>query len=112
MYFLIVYLFEDSYLTDVLLAMTQVLENRLIVQDGATNEEHLSRALPVFSDFGSALSGRQKFCKIINTITSRKDAVPALLKALNEANIDFKKLNLGDICMIKTEDSFIGEETE
>lgn len=110
MQILMVFLFDETYLTEVLLAMTQVCENKLVIQEGVTNEEHLSAALSVFAEFGSALSGRQKFCKIITTLTDRKDPVALLCKALLEANIDFKQQALGNICTVPVGDSLIAED--
>ena len=112
MYLAIVYLFNETYLTEVILAMTQVFENKVVISDGSSSEEHLSQSLPIFSDFGSSLSGRQQFCKVITTLTLKHDAVKLLTSALDHAHIDFVNEKLGNICLLKLDDHLIAESEE
>ncbi|RJP55898.1 MAG: hypothetical protein C4541_13395 [Candidatus Auribacter fodinae] len=109
MFLIIVNLFEDTHLTEVVLAMTHLFEHKLVIQDASTNEEHLSASLSIFADFGSSLSGRQKFCKTISTVTKHEKPIQKFLAALKEADIDFETEKLGNVCVVPVSDYLIAE---
>lgn len=110
MFMIIVHLFEDTSLTEVVLAMTQLFEHKLVIQDASTSEEHLSTSMSIFADFGSSLSGKQKFCKIISTITKHEKPLEKFLAALKEAGIDFERQKLGNVCVVPVSNYLIAEE--
>jgi len=105
----IVYLFNEDHLTDVLLAMAEVFENRVIVLDGIAGSEQLASSIPIFSDFSSSAGGGTSFCKVIHTVTSFDDAIVRLESVLKEAGIDFRAEEMGAICVLSLKDAIISE---
>ncbi len=105
----LVYLIEERYLTDVLLAMAGVFENRAVVTDAVAGPDQLAASIPIFSDFSSAAGPGTTFCKVIHTVTKVQDAAQRLNAALLEGGIDFRKERLGTICVVALEQALIAE---
>ncbi|HIE11283.1 MAG TPA: hypothetical protein EYP62_06675, partial [Kiritimatiellae bacterium] len=53
---LIVVLFNENLLSDVLLALTSAFGSRVTVLDAVTGTENLASLLPIFADFGGGHS--------------------------------------------------------
>lgn len=59
---LIVVLFNENLLSDVLLALTSAFGSRVTVLDAVTGTENLASLLPIFADFGG---GHSRYCKLL-----------------------------------------------
>jgi len=105
----LVYLYNEEHLTDLLLAIAEVFENRAVVTDAIAESDQLAADLPIFSDFASVSGSGRTFCKVIHTLTSVEEPIPRLLKSLQEAGIDFRARQVGAICVIPVKDSLIAE---
>ena len=103
----IIHLFEEKYLDEVLLAMAEVFEHPGIVTDAIAGVDQLAVGIPIFSDFSSAAASRGTFCKVIHTITKTKDPIVRLQDALLEGGIDFKKERLGSIFVLPVSDALL-----
>jgi len=105
----LVYLIEEQCLTDVLLAMAGVFENRAVVTDAIAGPDQLAANIPIFSDFSSTAGSGTTFCKVIHTVTKVDNAAQRLSEALLEGGIDFSKEKLGTICVLSLKDAIVAE---
>jgi hypothetical protein len=103
-----VYLYNEDHLTDLVLAIAQVFENRAVVTDAMAESDQLAANIPIFADFSSASGGRT-YCKVIHTITQVAEPIPPLVAALQEAGIDFRREQLGAICVLPLKDCLVAE---
>lgn len=105
----LIYLTEEQFATDVVLAMAQVFENRAYVISATAGPDQLAAHIPIFSDFSSASGTRGSFCKVIHTVTEAENPIDQLTAALAEGGIDFRKQRLGSICVLPLKSTLIAE---
>ena len=58
----IVALFNENILSDVLLALTSAFGSRVTILDAVAGTENLASVLPIFADFGG---GHSRYCKLL-----------------------------------------------
>jgi len=60
---LIVSLFNENLLSDVVLALTSAFGSRVTILDAVAGTENLAGVFPIFADFGRG--GHSRYCKVI-----------------------------------------------
>ena len=102
---LIVVLFDEAYLEEISLGLTSVSGGRVTMVDAVSGTENLSQAIPMFAEF-FGLKGKQ-ICKILFTEVPFQNPAKRLIKVLNEANLDFVGLGIGEIYVIKLTEAVV-----
>jgi hypothetical protein len=97
---LVVVLVDDTFLDDLLLAMTGICSSTVTVIDGVFASENLAQ-IPLFAQLMG--TGRGRACRVVFAATGVADPVQNLLDLLKKAKIDFMKRGLGDIFTIGLE---------
>jgi hypothetical protein len=98
MHLLIVVLFEESYVDNLVLSLTSIGGGQVTVLDGVSGTRNLSEAIPFFAEFLGM--GSRKICKVLLTAVSQREPVTHLLEVLEEADIPFVEKSLGEIYAI------------
>jgi hypothetical protein len=107
MHLLIVSLFEESYVDNMVLSLTSIGGGQVTIIDGVSGTRNLSEAIPFFAEFLGM--GSKKICKILLTAISHREPVAHLLEVLAEADIPFVEKNLGEIYAISLSEAIAVE---
>ena len=107
-YLLMVALFDDSYLNEILLGLTSISMGQVTLIDAVSGTENLSQSIPMFAEF-AGMRGK-KFCKILFSAVSEEKPASRLINELNEAGLDFVGLSIGEIYAIKTSEAVLIED--
>ena len=109
MHLVVVVLFDDSALGDIILGLTSISGGFVTMIDGVSGTENLSQAIPMFAEFADM--GGRRFCKVLFTCISKPNPVDNLLEILSEGGIDFAQSGYGEIYDVPLDQAFIiGEE--
>ena len=98
MQLLVVALYDEAFIDDVILGLTSVSGAQVTVIDAVTGSQNLSGYIPMFAEIIGVTTRR--YCKIL--LTCVKDDSPAarFVEALQEAGIDFSGDSLGEVYAI------------
>ncbi|MCE5251554.1 hypothetical protein LLG96_15195 [bacterium] len=107
MHLLVVVLFDDSSLEDIILGMTSISGGPITMIDGVSGSANLSQAIPMFAEFANM--GGRRFSKILITCVAKPDTVESLIEALDEGGIDFAGSEMGEIYDIPLGQAFVTE---
>ncbi|TYB30435.1 MAG: hypothetical protein FXF47_09215 [Candidatus Mcinerneyibacterium aminivorans] len=103
MYYLIIQLYKENFIDDMLLALTTAgIENGTVV-DGVNMDNYLNQRVPLFTGLIPNVGEDSEYCKIISSIIDSKKKAENFLKVLKEADIDFEKDNIGRIVLLPAE---------
>ena len=107
---LVVALFDDSYLDDVILGLTSVSGTTVTMVDAVSGTQNLSQAIPMFAEFVGM--GGKRFCKVLFTCVSESKPATRLLEVLKEGGLEFADLDIGEIYTIPLSESVVIEEID
>lgn len=110
MHLLVVALFDDSYLEDVILGLTSISGAQVTIVDAISGTQNLSHAIPMFAEFVGM--GGKRFCKILMTCVSEPNSVERLLEGLSEGGLEFDKLDIGAIYTIPLSEAVVIEDID
>ena len=110
LYLLVVVLFDDSYLDEILLGIESISGGMVITVDGVAGIENISHAIPIFAEL-VGMSGR-KICKILFSAVTVENPASRLIEILDEAGLDFAGLSVGEIYTIKLSEAVVVENIE
>ncbi|MBN1294483.1 MAG: hypothetical protein JXB48_21780 [Candidatus Latescibacteria bacterium] len=108
MHLLILVLFDNALLDDIILGLTSISGGRVTMVDGVSGTANLSEAIPMFAEFLN-MGGRQ-FCKVLCTCVEDTNPIKHLLDILNTAGIDFQENISGEIYDIPLSGAIVLEE--
>ena len=95
MHLMIVALFDDSYLDNIILGLTSLSGSQVTMLDAVSGTQNLSQAIPMFAEF-VGMRGK-RFCKVLLTCVSEPNPATRLLEGLKEGGLDFVELGIGEI---------------
>lgn len=98
-------LFNEHHLSDVLLALTSAFGSRVTIMDALSGTENLLGALPIFADFGGRHS---RFCKILLCLTDSENPLNALHEQMRLGGLSIDPDDL-EIYVLPVEQAFISE---
>jgi hypothetical protein len=107
---LVVALYDDSRLDDILLGITGVTGARVTILEGLSSAENISQNIPMFAHL-IGMTGK-KGCKVLLSATTVENPVTLLLELLENAGIDFVRDSLGEIYCIKVGQALTLEEDD
>ena len=110
MHLLVVALFDDSYLDDIILGLTSLSGSQVTMVDAVSGTQNLSRAIPMFAEF-VGMKGK-RFCKILLACVSEPDPAGSLLEELMGGGLDFVELGIGEIYAIPLSGAVVIEEID
>lgn len=110
MHLLVVALFDDTYLEDIILGLTSISGAQVTMMDAVSGTRNLSQAIPMFAEF-VGMQGK-RFCKILIVCLSTSNPASCLLEVLMEGGLDFVKLGIGEIYSIPLPEAVVIEEID
>jgi hypothetical protein len=100
---MILHLYSDKYLDDVILALSETGIEDTIVLSGETLGQKMLYDIPLFASFKDSPDIRQGFGCVIMGIAEREDVIFAL-EELKESGLDLQKLGMIKIFLIPISD--------
>ncbi len=88
MYQLTIFLYNEKYMEDIMMALTATGLTSTVVLDGLNMENVLAFNVPVFAGLRGELSRSPKFCKIILTVIENKGIIDEIIDSLNDAEVN------------------------
>jgi len=110
MYLMIVALFDDSYLDDVILGLTSISGARVTMLEAVSGTQNLSQAIPMFAEF-VGMEGK-RFCKVLLAGVQEANPASRLLEELQEGGLDFVELGIGEIYAIPLAEAVVIEDID
>ena len=107
---LIVVLFDESYLDEILLGVTSISGGRVITVDAVSGAENISQVIPIFAELVGL--GGKKICKIIFSAVTVENPASRLIDILNESGLDFAGLSIGEIYTVRLSEAVVVEEID
>ncbi len=102
-YLLMVYLFEEGALEDLLTALTSLGIENAVVLDGQRMNRLLAFEVPIFAGFREDLAGGSTYCRVLSVVIDDPVEADELLRVLKEAEIDFSKEGIGAMMVLPLE---------
>ncbi len=103
MYQLTIFLYNERYMEDIMMALTAAGLSSTVVLDGLNMENVLAFNVPVFAGLRAEMSRSPKFCKVILTLVNNKEVIEEIIDSLKEAEVDNKKKKIYRIVATKVE---------
>lgn len=110
MQLLVVVLFDESSVENILLSLTAIGGCHVTILDGVSGTRNLSESIPFFTEFLGITE--RKISKVLISAVSTQTPAAHLLGVLEEANIHFVKENLGEIFSIPLGEAVIAPEED
>lgn len=102
MYYLIIQIFKQEYLDDIMLALTSAdIDNGTIV-DGINSDNILNQHIPIFTGLIPNEGTSSVYCKIVNSVIDSLEKVDVLLDIFRDADINFVEDGIGRIIVLPT----------
>ncbi len=102
-----VVLFDDSYMEDVILAITSISGSQVTMIDAVSGTRNLSQAIPMFAEFVGM--GGKRFCKVLLACVSIEEPAVQLLEALEEFGLKFTESGIGEIYTLPLAEAVVVE---
>jgi len=96
---MIMHLFQEKYLQDVMLALSEAGIDNCIVLTGESLSNKLMYDIPIFSTFRDSMGNSRGYGNIISG-KADKEAVEFFLKEIKLAGIDFIEKEIGKIYLV------------
>ena len=103
--YMILHLFKERYLDDVLMALTETGIDDAVILSGETFSHGSLFNMPLFSGFRKSFDTGKNFSHIIMAI-ARKEDVDFMLTELENSGIRFIEDKIGEIALLPTSNEF------
>ena len=107
---LIVVLFDDTYLDDVILGIMSVSGGKITIIDALSGTENLTQAIPMFAKF-AGIGGKQ-FCKVLISAVSGGAPAHDFIEGLKLSGLDFVGSSMGEIYVMKLSEAVLVDEVD
>ncbi len=107
--YMILHLYKERYLDDILMALTESGVEDTIILEGQTLGHKLISDMPLFSGFRQSFGTRKGFAKIIMAI-AEQNQIDTFLEELKNSGIDIIKKEIAKIVLIPIEKQYLCEE--
>ncbi len=107
--YMILHLYKERYLDDILMALTESGVEDTIILEGQTLGHKLISDMPLFAGFRQSFGTRKGFAKIIMAIAT-KDQIDTFIDELKNSGIDILKEGIANIVLIPIEQQYLFEE--
>ncbi len=97
--YMIIHLFQEKYLQDVILALSEAGIDNCVVLQGESLGHKLVYDIPLFSTFKDTFGSSRDYSNVIMG-TAEKEEINFFLKEMRLSGADFIKENLGKIYLI------------
>jgi hypothetical protein len=102
---MIMHLFREKYLSDILMALTEAGIEDTIVLGGEAIGHKLVFDVPLFASFRDSYGAQRDYGKVIMGVAD-KDQVDFIIEELKHAGIDLKEKDIAKIYLIPLEEVF------
>lgn len=102
-YLMLVHLFEEQVLEDLLTALTSLGIENAVVLDGHRMNRLLAFDVPIFAGFREDLAGGSSYCRILSAVLDDPVEADEVIRVLKEADIDFAKEGMGAMMVLPLE---------
>ncbi len=110
--YMILHLFKERYLDDVLMAITETGIDDAIILAGESFSHQRLFNMPLFSGFRKSYDSGKKFSHVIMAIAKKED-IDFMLKELESSDIHFIEDKIGEIVLLPTTNEFtLGDKDE
>ncbi len=99
-YHLMIHLYEEGALEDVLTALAGLGMENAVVVDGQRMSRLLAFDVPIFAGFREEVAERSSYCKLISATADDPAVLDELLRMLKDAGVDFKKEGVGLMLLV------------
>ena len=107
--YMILHLYKERYLDDILMALTESGVEDTIILEGQTLGHKLINDMPLFAGFRQSFGNKKGFAKIVMAIAS-KDQIDTFIEELKNSGIDILKEGIANIVLIPIEQQYLFEE--
>lgn len=97
LYHLLIHLYEEGTLEDVITALAGLGIEDAVVVDGQRLSQVLAFDVPIFAGFREEIGRRSSYCKVLSAIVDSPDVVDELVRYLKEAGVDFNQEGIGSM---------------
>ncbi len=104
MFYLIIHLYKEEFLEDVIVGLTGIGAQNTVVVNGTTARKMLAFDIPIFAGFRPELKRGAQFCKVIHAIIEDKSSVEEMIENLKDAGVDFADEEVGKIFLLPIEE--------
>ncbi len=97
LYLLVVIIYKEKYLEDILAALVEVgiLNSNVITSQSL--EEALPMHVPIFGGLNFTMEGEKPFSRIVLSLIDKEEIIDEIDSILKESNIDLTKEKIGEI---------------
>lgn len=103
LYHLMIHLYEEGALEDVLTALASLGMENAVVVDGQRMSRLLAFDVPIFAGFREEVAERSSYCKVISAIADDPAVLDELLRILKGTGVDFEKEDVGLMMLLPIE---------
>ncbi|MDD3051089.1 MAG: hypothetical protein PHR06_08065 [Candidatus Cloacimonetes bacterium] len=100
--YMILHLYKEKYLDDILMALTEAGIDNTIVLSGESLDHKLTFSLPLFAGFRESVGNKKGYSNIIMA-EADQDRVEFMLKELKTSGVNFLQDELGKIVLLPIE---------
>jgi hypothetical protein len=99
-YLLILQVYQEKYVEDVIIALTEVGVKDVFSITGVNESRRLPHNIPIFAGFKGAIGKATSLSKMFIATVEDSELPKAILNSLKQADIDFLGDDLGSITLI------------
>ena len=107
--YMILHLYKERYLDDILMALTESGVEDTIILEGQTLGHKLISDMPLFSGFRKSFGTRKGFAKVVMAM-AQQDQIDTFIEELKNSGIDILKEEIASIVLIPIEKQYLFEE--
>jgi len=103
-FLVIIQLYEERYLEDVLLALTANGLSDAVILDAMSVGEKLASEVPIFAGFRAGLVKNKMYRKIIMCTSPSRERVANFVRSLTESGVKLQEGEAGKIIVVRAEE--------
>lgn len=103
MYYMIINVYVEKYIEDILLALTEMGIKDVQVINSVNESRRLAHNIPLFAGFKEDLGEASPYGRIMFAVVKDKKIVEDFVKVLKKSGIDFLEKGLGSIVFFPIE---------
>lgn len=106
--YMILHLYKEQYLDDILMALTETGVEDTVVLEGQTLGHKLIIDMPLFAGFRQSFGTRKGFAKVLMAI-AEQEQIDSFMAELKHSGIDIIKKEIASIVLLPIEKKYLLE---
>ena len=103
--YMVLHLYRENYLDDILMAMTQAGIEETVVLSGESFGHKLTFGMPLFAGFRNTIGSEKGYSNVIMG-KAKQEQIDYLLDELKNANVNFIEDEIGKIILLPIEKEY------